>query len=731
LKVDHLFLVASSQKYIFQKVLYRRLYGFVTCSTFFWASCLFAVNGITSDLILECDGPIAFDEEEKSVTANDGASLRGNDFLLLAEKITWIRSKGEAMAIGDVCLTKGDTRILADRVHLLTQNGDYVAWNVTGGSPPKVFIAEKMERNASIETLSHARFYVSEPSLFEPNLRTSRYSVDKNNSTFSINYSQVRIGEVLIGILPGFRSGKNGESGPNSLFRVGEDSVLGWYGELGVNYSWEAVSSRTKLTYYQNRGLFMKPTISFDKKTINSLVHTRLSGGWINDQGTSLGNDLRDYPIGQSRSYIQLRNLARFNDKWRSATLIEWERDSDIIRDFQRDHFYANQWNQSHSELTYEGNGYSASILSKWQVHEHEATVEQLPLISLEFGPLPKWAAYHSGSLSYARLIKRDKWGNGASPIDRMGIGYKIEKPFRLHQGIQLTPSFATVHQVYEFDSNLMDRTFGEYGVDLHANLHQFIPYKNTAWEIEKVLHITKLSLGVRSSKLLSGSPSFISPNIYPFVEDLNLSPLDLLDDSSNEDIVVKDLVRLGWENSFMGKWIDANRKLLSIRVFYDLWSSYPAKVDGAKFLYGDISIYPSSWLGINLRQKVDLQNGENYRKSYGIDLKDGRFQGASLSYMSYLNFNNYIYSSAWKRLNEKLFCSTSALYDLKKDSLTYWRSSLEYRTDNSWIWDTSMTQRKGTRKENNTEWTIGLRLSGFKMNRLTESDALNSLYSM
>jgi len=41
------------------------------------------------------------------------------------------------------------------------------------------------------------------------------------------------------------------------------------------------------------------------------------------------------------------------------------------------------------------------------------------------------------------------------------------------------------------------------------------------------------------------------------------------------------------------------------------------------------------------------------------------------------------------------------------------------------------MTQRKGTRKENITEWTIGLSLSGFKLNQLTEPDGLNSLYSM
>ena len=95
---------------------------------------------------------------------------------------------------------------------------------------------------------------------------------------------------------------------------------------------------------------------------------------------------------------------------------------------------------------------------------------------------------------------------------------------------------------------------------------------------------------------------------------------------------------------------------------------------------------------------------------------------------MSYLNYNNYLSCSVWKRINEKLFCSTSGLYDLKENNLTYWRSSMEYRTGSSWIWDTSMTQRKGTRKENNTEWTIGLSLGVFKLNQLTEPVGLESL---
>ena len=110
--------------------------------------------------------------------------------------------------------------------------------------------------------------------------------------------------------------------------------------------------------------------------------------------------------------------------------------------------------------------------------------------------------------------------------------------------------------------------------------------------------------------------------------------------------------------------------------------------------LYSDISIHPSHWFCLSMRQKTDIKTGKNFRKSYGLNFKDGRFQGASISYLSYLDFNNYSYFSGWKRLNEKLNSSISALYDLDKSFLTYWRGRLEYKTSGSWVWDFSITQR-------------------------------------
>jgi hypothetical protein len=685
-----------------------------------------------SDLILESDQPISLSDGNKTILARGNASLKGEDFLVLADEISWSRESGDAFASGKVSVTKGSSRILADYLHLNTGTGDYIARNARGGTPPRYFLAEKLENNGSIETYSNGILYMSEPGLFEPNIRAKKYTVDFNQSTFTISPSQVRIGNIIIGILPGFSGKKrSGLGGISSAIKTGKDGTLGWYAEAGFEYRWEDLSAGADLTYYQDRGWFLSPRIAHSKTLEEGYINSQLKGGWVKDTASYRGKDSRNSPIKQHRGYAHFTNLSRFSNDIRSSTVVEWENDSEVIRDFRRQQFYSNQWNQSHNEISYEGNGYTVSVFTRWQTNSHESIVEQLPLFSMDAGPINQWNVYHSGTLSYGSLIKRDEFGFREPSIERMNLGYKIEKPLALAKGLTLNPSVALLHQDYRLSTGSVNRSFGEYGLDLHANSYQEIPYSNKLWEIDRMLHVMKTSISFRTTEEISSKNPERVPEINALVEDLNLAPLDILDHKDSEIISEKQLVRFGWENSILAKWDDQSRKLLSMRAYYDLYNSKTNSQEDADSLYADLSIHPIYWLSLNLRHKVDLNSGKNYRKSYGISLKDGRFQGASLTYLSYLNFNNYTYLSGWKRLNEKLYGSLGALYDLDQNFLTYWNGRLEYRTGSSWVWDFTMTQRKGTSRENHTEFSIGLSLSGFKLNRLTQPDGLSSLYAM
>lgn len=668
-------------------------------------------------MLLESDEPITYEENNTTICAKKNASLHGNDFLLLADEISWNRKSGEAKAAGSVSLTQGNFRVLADEVYFNTLHGNIMAKNCKGGSPPYYFFAESMERNESIDVYHGGQIYLSEPGIFEPNLKTNIFIIDGNTSTFKVASTQLRLGRMPVGILPGF-SGINtsGFFGSSFGIKAGKDSNLGWYGETEYTYSWEKVSSDIKVTYYENRGTLVSPQIGFNNLLEDEFINSQIKGGWINDRATSMGNDNRNILLDRNRGHLSFESIARFKNRWRTSTLIEWESDSEMIRDFKRDYFSQNQWNQSHNELSYEGNGYTISILSRWQTNNHEKIVENIPMLNIDAGPnyVDVLNIYQTSSLNHTNLRTKDQFGKTGHSIQRMNVGYKAEKPFQFFGGLSLNPSIAWLHQDYQLQDGSEDRSFYEYGVDVQGSLYQVFPYENNIWEIEKLLHLMKGSVALRCTENLNRNNLGNIPEIYPNVEDLNLNPLDLLDHRNYEIINEKRILRFGWENVLLAKWKNRSRQLLSMRTFYDLRIDNLNGIDDGDFLFSDISVYPSNWLSLNFRNKINTQSSKNYRSVYSLSLKDGRFQGADLGYIRYLAFNNYSYLSAWKRLNEKLFTSASTLYDLDHNYFTYWNGKLRYRLGDSWEWDFSVSQRKGTLRENNIEWSIGFSLIDF-----------------
>ena len=89
-----------------------------------------------------------------------------------------------------------------------------------------------------------------------------------------------------------------------------------------------------------------------------------MESGWIDDREDNLGNDLRGLSIDNHRSYLRAYSTNRVNDNWRIAAQIEWNEDSEVYRDFNRDQFFENQWNDSFGEIAYDGRNWSISTMS-------------------------------------------------------------------------------------------------------------------------------------------------------------------------------------------------------------------------------------------------------------------------------------------------------------------------------------------------------------------------------
>ena len=90
---------------------------------------VFGTDELSHELILESKEPIIYEDDNTTITAKGNASLRGQEFLLLADQISWNRTTGEAIATGAVSLTKKNSRLLADQINLWTETGNFRAKN--------------------------------------------------------------------------------------------------------------------------------------------------------------------------------------------------------------------------------------------------------------------------------------------------------------------------------------------------------------------------------------------------------------------------------------------------------------------------------------------------------------------------------------------------------------------------------------------------------------------------
>ena len=58
---------------------------------------------------------------------------------------------------------------------------------------------------------------------------------------------------------------------------------------------------------------------------------------------------------------------------------VDWETDSEFKRDYKRDSFSYDQWNQSFAEISYTSSYGAVSLFSEWQSNSHESITQVIP----------------------------------------------------------------------------------------------------------------------------------------------------------------------------------------------------------------------------------------------------------------------------------------------------------------------------------------------------------------
>ena len=70
-------------------------------------------------------------------------------------------------------------------------------------------------------------------------------------------------------------------------------------------------------------------------------------------------------------------------------------------------------------------------------------------------------------------------------------------------------------------------------------------------------------------------------------------------------------------------------------------------------YFYGQVRIYPARWLNLEIQSKIDTDQGETFRNSYGFTILDGITNEISIHYLAYEQLNDNLQSHLFHRIDE------------------------------------------------------------------------------
>ena len=110
--------------------------------------------------ILEADDEVYYDDELQRLVAEPNARLFSGSVLLTADRIEYDRNKSEALALGQVILSDGIIRLLAQKIRINLRSGDFNATKVKVGIHPWAISSQEIIRNQSTITAIDSSLYV-------------------------------------------------------------------------------------------------------------------------------------------------------------------------------------------------------------------------------------------------------------------------------------------------------------------------------------------------------------------------------------------------------------------------------------------------------------------------------------------------------------------------------------------------------------------------------------------
>lgn len=661
-----------------------------------------------------------FDAASGELLLSGKARLQDEQVLLLADEVRWNEKTDIATAVGHIAFTRGEMRLLADKIVYRRKENTFSAEGVRFGSYPYFVEGFSAEGSRNEITITRAKLSYGEPGPWQPTLIADKVIIAPGEH-FRTEGAVGGIGHVQALPFPKFQHNIAQALPITTQLTGGFRSSLGAFIDATLLMPVSpGVRLGADVGLFTNRGLMIGPSGRYEKADEPDALRGYFRTGYINDHGDKK-TDILGRPVPEDRAFAEWQHRQTLAENLTLTAQLNWWKDSEVLRDFRPRSFFPVQEPDTFVESVYTGSNYFISAFARFQPNTYHRVQERLPEIRFDLLPVATGNGFYQRFNASAAVLRED-----STPIppgslalraptlrsDRLDAYYGLERPFAPTEWFAFTPigggritHYANTRGVTRTEN--YTRLLGEIGADAALRASGTFDYKNPQWKIDGLRHLVTPRLSYRYIPERDRGTAQIL-RIDREVFSTYLQPLGLGEQRNIDDLHATNTLRLGLDNVLQTR--DAKlgtRDLLVFNVANDFRFRRRAGERDVSEIHTEAALMPAPWLQVDVYQSFAPQNFTLREFNSGISLRDGTAWSVRFG-NNYLQnqIQDYSVDSRY-RINEKYEVRTRHHYDARRHRFNEQSYGIVQNLGNTWLVSYAVNLYSGRKRESSFGFRI------------------------
>jgi LPS-assembly protein len=657
----------------------------------------------------------------KVATLRGNAEFRDTGILLTAEAIDFEYETRKATAMGRVVFTRGDTRLLADKLVYQAIDGSFTAENVRLGQYPYYAEGKSAVGTRDEILLEQARIAYGEPGPWQPTMTAERVLYAPGQRIQTDN-AAAGVGNARFLPFPRLKQDLAAPLAASLSLAGGYRRSLGLIAEAGVHVPVSAaLRVGGDLGVYTSRGVMIGPSGRYSSPGDAERLRGYFRSGFINDHGDK-GVDLIGRPVPEERAYVEWQHTQKLGDNLELKAQLNWWKDSEVLRDFRPRAFFPVQQPDTFVETVYAAPNYFLSAFARFQPNSFHRVQERLPEVRFDLVPFALGNGFYQRFQASAAVLREDPLplppGSLALSLpalgaDRLDAYYAIERPFAPREWLAFTPIAGGRVTHYANIAGMpgarsYTRTLGEVGFEAALRSSGTFAYKNEQWKIDGLRHLFTPRLSYRYIPRGDRGVGRIPRIDREALFSTYLQPLGLGDVRNLDDLRATNTLRVSLDNILQTRdRTQGTRDLLALNIANDFRFKRRRGERDVSETHIELSATPARWLQFDVYQSFAPQTFTLREFNSALTIRDGqlwslRFTNNFLRH----EIEDYLVDGRF-RINESYEAITRLHYDARRRRFNEQAYGIAHNIGNQWLISYTVSLYSGRRRESSFGFNV------------------------